>query len=432
MTPHAIKEVYTTSSPPRLAQMFVGRRSELSRGADLIANTEKHLLVTGQRGIGKTSFCAEIVRQLAEMTGLRCQVHRLVAHKEATADSFFSDLLSAIGVRSVVTEEKTGVKGEGGIGVPGFRSQAGINRERTSKSLEFDPLSPNQILGAIARVQGHHVVVIDEFDLFARAKNGPDITSRLMQLVKAASDSASSLSSVRFIFAGLTHHAAAIMGRHESISRYISEIQLRRIPREECLRFYENAEALSGIVFEPLVRGTIVDASNGYPYFLQEVGSQCSRAAQRDNSSTVEARHFAQGIEQAREEVERANNVRFYDQYAALPDVQREVLHYVASRRTVEVPIAAILKEVALLDNHWTRSVIEQALAALMRADLFLYRAEDRGVVGFVEPFFQSYLQSRLRSHRPSKLASQRDSQLSFLPAPSDADAPKTRGRRTR
>jgi hypothetical protein len=343
-------------------------------------------------------------------------VSRLAASKTATAQSFFSDLMSKVDVVLVPYEEKTTTKGEGSFGVDIKLAKAsaggGISRDRTSRFLGTDPFSPNQLLAFFAKVGGEHIVIVDEFDELIQTSESNDITKRLMEFAKLAADDRDGKFRVRFIFAGLTHKSAELLKRHDSINRYIDGIALKRINRAECSRFFENGERLSGFTFHPVVRDTIINDSNGYPYFLQEVANHCCRAADEEGRREINLPHYKKGLEGARVAVERAQNVRFYENYGRLSEIARCVLDAVALTKQVEVRISKLVSDLTQNGKGWKPEAITIALEQLVRSDIFLYRAVDRDVVGFVEPFFQGYLERRLEGPIKSKLTSMSSDQF--------------------
>lgn len=402
---HPLRDVYTAGPPPRLPEMFVGRDRQIGAARDILLNTDKHLLVTGQRGIGKTSFCQRVRDLVPMLLGEDWHAHHLVVHSEASLQSFFGDLLSRIGISKMPHESKGTVKGEGSAGVDlkvvRLGGSAGVSRDQVDRYIEIDPFSPNQVL---EKVRGRHLIIIDEFDLLAKTPAGEPLALRLMELAKAAADlrHPGTAGELRFVFAGLTHRASELFRRHDSIGRYIDDIKLQRITRTDCEAFFASGERLSGIAFHPVVRGAIVDDSSGYPYFLQEVASHCCRVASNAGRSVVELAHYTTGLEDARRAVERAQNVRFYEDYVRLGAVEKAVLDMVALSRYAEISFNKVRVEVARRGS-WSEKAVAHSIEVLVRSDVFLYHARDRDQLGFVEPFFQGYLKRKIRGPVQSK-----------------------------
>lgn len=55
-----INEIFTPSTPVTTAELFAGRSSQMLRALDAIAERGRHVLLYGERGVGKTSL-AQII-----------------------------------------------------------------------------------------------------------------------------------------------------------------------------------------------------------------------------------------------------------------------------------------------------------------------------------------------------------------------------------
>ena len=63
-----VGEIYTPAYPIEVKSLFSGRKEELQKAISFIPQKGYHLIIYGDRGVGKTSF-ANIIKEICEGAG---------------------------------------------------------------------------------------------------------------------------------------------------------------------------------------------------------------------------------------------------------------------------------------------------------------------------------------------------------------------------
>ena len=89
-----LNKVFSPSSPIRGKVFFRGRHLEISKISDAIEENGKHIILYGDRGIGKTSLANRIADEDADEDKLTIRINCTRTHN--TFDMIFSQVLSKL------------------------------------------------------------------------------------------------------------------------------------------------------------------------------------------------------------------------------------------------------------------------------------------------------------------------------------------------
>lgn len=124
------------------------------------------------------------------------------------------------------------------------------------------------------------LILLDEFDVLANKKG-------LGSLIKSLSSK-----DVKFGICGIGQDLTDIIEDHASVERLLEQgaIHVRPMPEPEALAVLEKAEELyeGALKFESTVKNSIVEVSQGYPYFVQMIGKSCVMKASQNRQSVVD------------------------------------------------------------------------------------------------------------------------------------------------
>jgi Cdc6-like AAA superfamily ATPase len=150
-----IGEIYTPSYPIEIRELFSGRTEQLRAVIDFLRQKGKHIIVYGDRGVGKTSF-ANVIKVICEADQ---QVAKVSCSTQDTFESLFHNVLSKLTYDYEEAQQKIGF---------------GFEIERTNKSLIFSNLyTQNQInIQVLTSIFGllNPVIILDEFDRLSPSK----------------------------------------------------------------------------------------------------------------------------------------------------------------------------------------------------------------------------------------------------------------------
>lgn len=314
-----IEKIYSAFSPAKEItepQLFAGRREEIRSGILGLLNRGGFMAIYGLRGVGKSSIAIQIAKiaegnttlpkmmamsNLLPRRGFNYIVHyyrsdtfvknigdllKRILFGDENNPSLFS--LTKAGDRKL-EEFRRVIKVEGSAGIFGSKAGASGKEEKVYKSYVSDDLVQQfrALLGTIQKDNHKRtgiLILIDEFDTI------PDKTG-FASIVKACSSDF-----VKFGVVGIGANVAELLRDHTSIGRQIDTIQVPLMPSDELHEIIKKAEYVVGreIIFDEDASRSIVEKSEGFPYFTHLLGKEAmvlafERGSQRVDMKDIEA-----------------------------------------------------------------------------------------------------------------------------------------------
>lgn len=248
-----LRSAYTPSQPVFDPRMFAGRLGVLKASIRAIEDQRLHLVIYGERGIGKTS--------LLHMLASAARTARyIVVYLSCGAASNFDETFRAVATHIPLLFHSdygpTAAEAESGASVAGL--------------LASGPLLPRQFGDLCSKLTGTRMlIVLDEFD---RASD-PQFRRDVAELMKILSDR---LVRVQLVVAGVAADLAELVEHIPSVRRNILAIPVPLMSNEEVEELVRNGERTAGITVPPASREHIVQISSGSPYIANLI---CHHAA---------------------------------------------------------------------------------------------------------------------------------------------------------
>lgn len=268
-TPHSadgarLNLAFTPAQPVSDLRRFAGRTELLERLIRAIEHQRMHVVVYGDRGIGKTSL-------LHILTLLAREARYVVRYTSCSEDSEFEDVFRSaaadIPVRFHSEYDPTSPEAEKG------RSLADTFGERA--------LTPASLSEAFAKVAGTRILLIlDEFD---RAKS-PAFRKGVAELIKNLSDRSAR---VQIVIGGVAANLAELVEHIPSIRRNVLGLPVGPMSEAELLQIIANAQATGQILFEADSGRGLLGIGNGSPYLVNLIGLQAGALAIARHSKSV-------------------------------------------------------------------------------------------------------------------------------------------------
>lgn len=249
-----LRDVFTPAQPVTERSKFAGRLGVLARLIEILEEQRSHVVIYGERGIGKTS----LVHILAEIAR---ESRYLVVYASCGAFSDFEDIFRAV-LRDIpqlyLRDVDPTVLGE----------NHGSLSDRLPES--FDARQLGEML---AQVTGTRVIIVlDEYD---RAESD-QFRQSVAELIKNLSDRAAR---VQLVLAGVASNLQQLIGYIPSIRRNIIGLPMPRLSGEEVRSLIRIGENSAGVAFDEDAVQAIEALSNGSPYLVRLVSHHASMIA---------------------------------------------------------------------------------------------------------------------------------------------------------
>lgn len=274
-----LRQAFTPSHPVADGRMFSGRQALLRTIIGAIENQRLHVVLYGERGIGKTSL-------LHMLRSAATDARYLVVYTSCGALSSFDEIFRGAAADIPLLYHS---------GFAPNESEA----ERGSSLLDLLPttqISPRVFGDLCAKLTGTRVLIIlDEFDQCESAAFRRDIA----ELIKTLSDR---LGRVQLVLSGVAGDLSDLVEHIPSIRRNIFAQHVEKMSDAEIASIVSNGERETTMTFEPTATAFVVAASRGSPYLANLICHHAGHAALNQQRTTVKPADVAQAVEQAVEE----------------------------------------------------------------------------------------------------------------------------------
>lgn len=243
-------KAFTPTSPISLPDLLSGRKDTLRKLQFDVLTPSQHVLLYGDRGVGKTSI-ARVLAVSVQEADIESGTRSIVVSCD-TEDTFGSIWRKAL-QEILLAERRLGFAQHGVRNIIGRLDPAG-------------PLdSPNDLRLLIDSLPNPSVVIIDEFD---RARD-PRVRALMADTIKLFSDNETRCT---IVLVGVGSSIEELITSHESISRNVDYVLVDLMATHELARIIESGFASAGLDFEPGLDFRIAQMSQGYPHYTHLLG----------------------------------------------------------------------------------------------------------------------------------------------------------------
>ncbi len=276
-----LRDLFTPAQPVTARERFAGRADVLAKLIEIIEEQRSHVVIYGERGIGKTS----LVHILADLAR---ESHYLVIYASCGAHSRFDEVF-----RAILSE----------IPLLYLSSLSPMAPEAESGATFADrlppgPFSERELSDLCARVTGTRVLVIlDEYDRI----EDPRFRQSVAELIKNLSDRAAR---VQLILTGVSSNLQELIGYIPSIRRNIVGLPMPHLDAAEVRALIGIGEDMAGVRFAPGAIDMIGTLANGSPYLVRLLCHHGCMKALDAGRLTIEPDDIAAALDKAAEEAE--------------------------------------------------------------------------------------------------------------------------------
>ena len=338
------KTVFLPFTSIKLVELFHGRKSEVRRVTDSLNTPGRHVVLFGDRGVGKTS--------LANLTSFFANWDDgdIFKHSCTSTDSFktiFDSVFAATG-KGLLCRESF-IEQVAKCGSSKFSLQRG-KRDRLEPVAEFQ-VDPNSVFEAL---QGLKVLIIlDEFDRVT----SDDGKLAIAELVKKLSDAEAQS---KLLIVGVARTIVELIGKHPSAVRAFEQVEMPRMEQDEIEEILSSGFKQVGLEIPESLVDKVASLSDGYPHFAHLLGLKLVEAA-LDRLMRKESQRLAVTSDDYRPAIVAAIKgsmhslkdayIRGTETPGVKTQLYRLILEGIAVQDDVEVPLQRILDYINQLDR---------------------------------------------------------------------------------
>lgn len=271
-----LRHAFTPSQPIADRRLFAGREDVLKTIIRSIEDQRLHVVLYGERGIGKTSLMHVLTQAASE-------ARYIVVYTSCGANSNFDETFRAAAADIPLLFHS------------GFSPTAAEAEKGSSLAdlLPSEPLTPRKFGDLCAKLTGTRVLIIlDEFD---RAESGP-FRRDVAELIKNLSDR---LGRVQLVLAGVAADLTELVEHIPSIRRNIFAMRVPKMSEQEVLQIVANGERETDLRFDTAAGAFVVEVARGSPYIANLICHHAGHAALDAGRSVVGAADVASAVDRA-------------------------------------------------------------------------------------------------------------------------------------
>ena len=276
----AAARAFLPAQPVSTIGRFAGRQGLLREVIRAIEDQQLHVIVYGDRGIGKTSLLM-VVSELAQQAGYA--VHYVSCGEDAEFSEIFRSILARIPLLYDASLDPSVEAVELG-GTLADKLPAG----------KFSVPYLSEMLSSLSGAKV--LIVLDEFD---RASD-PRFRKSIAELIKNLSDRALP---VQFLIGGVASSLPGLISDAPSIRRNVVGISVPNMNSEEIRELVGIGAKRGKLTFAESAMARLVEASAGLPYLAGVLAQYGTLEAIGDGQSEVSLRHVTRAIAAARREI---------------------------------------------------------------------------------------------------------------------------------
>lgn len=275
-----LRNAFTPSHPVSNGKRFAGRRALLQRIIRLLEDQHLHLVLYGDRGIGKTSIM-RVLEEQASGAGYHASYNS--CGSDTTFDSLIRSFAREIPLLFHSGFQPTDVEVERG---DSFNTLFGAS-----------PVTVADATTAFEHVEGaNFLLLVDEFDRVS----DEGVREQMAELIKNLSDRGTP---IQFVIAGVASNLTALFSHIPSIRRNLIGLPVGRLSEDETQQLLDLGSKTASLIFDADAKDLIAQWSHGLPYLAQLLALHSSFNAVRGGRAKVGLDDVHRAGQEAEEEI---------------------------------------------------------------------------------------------------------------------------------
>ena len=269
---------FTPNRPIDLPEYLSGRMDLIYRIRDAVSTQGLHVILYGDRGIGKTSL-ARVMAYMTQEPDRKDGTRAILISCDSNDD--YASIWRKVFQEIMLAQRQLGF----------IQQTAAITIERMDVK---EPItSPNDVRILIKSFPNPTVIIIDEFD---RVKTSSDARRLMADTIKLFSDTNVNTT---IILVGVAESISEMIHEHQSIARNIAQVLVEPMTNAELAEIIQKGYSGSNLAYESGLDYRIAALSQGYPHYTHLLGLWAGRKAIETGRSEVSETDLEQAIHAA-------------------------------------------------------------------------------------------------------------------------------------
>ncbi|MFA8389050.1 AAA family ATPase [Burkholderia ubonensis] len=272
-----ISGVFTPSAPIDQKSLFSGRIEQLQEVMSAVSQRGQHVIMFGERGVGKTSLATVISRIFGAQKTNRLLSGTINCDQTTTFSSLWHKVFREIPVPNVAANTV-------------FAEEPRIGKANLAQFLP-ETVTPDDVRHLLQRIP-RTVIIIDELDRI----QDRETTTLLADTIKNLSDHAVEST---LILVGVADSVDSLIAEHQSVERALVQVRMPRMNIEEIREIIDKGLAALDMSIDETAREKIAVLSQGLPHYTHLLCLNALQSAIDRDSMHAEAVDVTSAIERA-------------------------------------------------------------------------------------------------------------------------------------
>jgi SpoVK/Ycf46/Vps4 family AAA+-type ATPase len=376
-----VRNIFTPHQPISEIDLLLGRQAEVQSLVQTLNTPGQHVLLYGERGVGKSSLANVVSTLLRIMIDTTIFVKR--CDQSDTFESILLQPLAEVGADLTLTQVDSESTKKAGVDLKAIKGEKA--RAVVSSYQAHHTLSPSTVAEAAADLSA--LLVVDEADAIGNSED----RRKLAELIKLLSDSGSKF---KVMVVGIANTGAELTAAHPSVQRCLKETKLERMDRSELREIVETGSGKANITFSSRVIDSIVEMSSGYPHFTHLIALKCAENAVAADRTYIDETHLSEALGLAVRDAEGTLKREYDDAVRSYATgMYGEIVTAAAVLSTEEFSAASLRESIERRTGKpITQGSLNSYLQRLVSDDgSSILRRKAKGVYCFSDPRMPSY-----------------------------------------
>lgn len=253
-----LNQVFTPSAPVARRDLFAGRLEQVFEITSAIAEPGRHIVIYGERGVGKTSLANVLHELVAPIMGVSVQPAKINCSTVDKFTSLWSKVLRQLH-----------------LPVP--------------ENWAYGSPDPDDIRVLLQNIKPPAVIIMDEFDRI----EDDDTLSLMADTLKSLSDH---VVQTKLVIVGVADSIDQLVGEHESVQRAIAEVAMPRMTEADMAAIIDTGIPVLEMDIEPQARTQIGRLAEGLPHYVHLLMQKATLRAVQDDRLKITTEDVAGAI----------------------------------------------------------------------------------------------------------------------------------------